>query len=150
MKGDDQTLRSKSPLPRRRVARWPAPQPGCAKVLDPPRSADHALDGPRHQVPGDDRPWGSPRLRGSGPLGYVTRARITQIMNLLHLAPDIQDNARRGFGLPMARRSLREVHAPGLDVIEWSDSVGFWRNAARSRQFPSQGHQESPRIESDR
>lgn len=25
-------------------------------------------------------------------LGYVTRARITQIMNLLNLAPDIQEN----------------------------------------------------------
>jgi hypothetical protein len=24
-------------------------------------------------------------------LGYVTRARMTQIMNLLHLAPDIQE-----------------------------------------------------------
>ena len=25
-------------------------------------------------------------------LGHVTRARVTQIMNLLHLAPDIQEN----------------------------------------------------------
>src|ERR1019366_5937799 len=54
-------------------------------------SSDHSPDGPRHQVPGMvDR--GEVRdYADLAQLGYVTRARITQIMNLLHLAPDIQE-----------------------------------------------------------
>lgn len=49
-------------------------------------------------------------------LGHITRARITQIMNLLHLAPDIQeeilfleaDDRRRD---PVAERAIRPVAA---------------------------------------
>jgi hypothetical protein len=48
-------------------------------------------------------------------LGYVTRARITQIMNLLNIAPDIQDLLldRRPDASPMehdVRRIARLVH----------------------------------------
>src|ERR1700680_2853932 len=44
-------------------------------------------------------------------LGYVTRARLTQIMNLLHLAPDIQEQLLFAVGTPtiLRERELRPV-----------------------------------------
>jgi hypothetical protein len=63
-------------------------------------------------------------------LGYVTRARITQIMNLLNLAPDIQEQL---ISLPDAQevpqsvseRSLRRVvSAAGWDVQRRLWNVG--------------------------
>ena len=42
-------------------------------------------------------------------LGYVSRARLTQIMNLLLLAPDIQEGVL--FGMGGHERSLRTVCA---------------------------------------
>jgi len=46
-------------------------------------------------------------------LGYVTRARITQIMNLLNLAPDIQeellDLAGAGENRALAERQIRSI-----------------------------------------
>ena len=46
-------------------------------------------------------------------LGYVTRARITQIMNLLNLAPDIQEAIllQQGKFGGIAERHLRSVTA---------------------------------------
>jgi hypothetical protein len=54
-------------------------------------------------------------------LGYVTRARMTQLMNLLNLAPDIQEDI---LFLPattkgrdaVSERSLRQVTA----IVIWS------------------------------
>jgi hypothetical protein len=48
-------------------------------------------------------------------LGYVTRARLTQIMNLLLLAPDIQEAlliSRKESGIPerRLRAAIREVN----------------------------------------
>ena len=62
-------------------------------------------------------------------LGYVSRARMTQIMNLLHLAPDIQEEL---LGLPVilitqmrfAERHLRVI--TGLAV--WADQRQIWRD----------------------
>jgi len=42
-------------------------------------------------------------------LGYVTRARITQIMNLLNLAPDIQEDQSMGIGRGDCRLRLRHL-----------------------------------------
>ena len=43
-------------------------------------------------------------------LGYVTRARVTQIMNLLNLAPDIQQALLDGDGgLRLTERDTRDV-----------------------------------------
>ncbi|MCX6627999.1 MAG: hypothetical protein NTW28_10270 [Candidatus Solibacter sp.] len=55
-------------------------------------------------------------------LGYVTRARITQIMNMLNLAPDIQEEI---LGMPegstretaIAERQIRSV----ARIVDWSD-----------------------------
>ena len=65
-------------------------------------------------------------------LGYVSRARLTQIMNLLHLAPDIQEAI---LFLPMtererdaiAERELRSVTA----TPSWNKQRQMWK-----RQLP--------------
>ncbi len=65
-------------------------------------------------------------------LGHVTRARLTQIMNLLHLAPDIQEAilfmpcAELG-GDPITERELRPIAA----VPDWKKQRRMWRRIAR-------------------
>jgi hypothetical protein len=60
-------------------------------------------------------------------LGYVTRARITQIMNLLNLAPDIQEdilflpNTMKGRD-PILEKDLRPVAV----VPHWSRQRKMW------------------------
>lgn len=60
-------------------------------------------------------------------LGYVTRARITQIMNLINLAPDIQEailflpNTTKGRD-PILERDLRPVAA----VPQWNRQRKMW------------------------
>jgi len=60
-------------------------------------------------------------------LGYVTRARVTQIMNLLNLAPDIQeailflppvDSGRD----PVIERDLRPIAA----IANWRKQRALW------------------------
>jgi hypothetical protein len=55
-------------------------------------------------------------------LGRVSRARITQLMNLLNLAPDIQEqllflNIMDGCRAPITERTLRAV----VKVPHWDD-----------------------------
>ena len=64
-------------------------------------------------------------------LGLVTRARMTQIMNLLNLAPDIQEEilflAERTQGREtIAERNLR----PLTRMISWDRQRKLWRNLA--------------------
>lgn len=59
-------------------------------------------------------------------LGYVTRARITQIMNLLSLAPDIQEHILflihdQTEGTP-CERGLRQL----LKATNWVDQRSAW------------------------
>ena len=60
-------------------------------------------------------------------LGHVTRARLTQIMNLLHLAPDIQEwvlflcGAHRG-AKPITLRDL----APIAANLDWQIQRRMW------------------------
>ena len=51
-------------------------------------------------------------------LGYVSRARLTQIMNLLLLAPDIQERVL--FGIPSTGSSERALRVVCADVY-WPD-----------------------------
>ncbi len=66
-------------------------------------------------------------------LGHVTRARVTQIMNLLHLAPDIQEAllslepVSEGRD-PITERDLRPI----ASQIEWAEQRVMWTQA-RSR-----------------
>jgi len=64
-------------------------------------------------------------------LGHVTRARMTQIMNLLNLAPDIQEDIL--FLPPVGRgrdhvteRDLRPIAA----IPDWRKQKDLWRSIA--------------------
>jgi hypothetical protein len=60
-------------------------------------------------------------------LGYVTRARITQIMNLLMLAPDIQEEII-GLGPARARTILAERQVRSiLQSVLWDRQRQAWR-----------------------
>jgi hypothetical protein len=61
-------------------------------------------------------------------LGFVTRARITQIMNLLNLAPDIQEailllRATTEGRDPISERRLRKL----TSIVHWSRQRNLWR-----------------------
>ena len=60
-------------------------------------------------------------------LGHVTRARITQIMNLLLLAPDIQEAI---LFLPRVERGRDPIHLRQLQPIalvpDWRKQRRFW------------------------
>jgi len=64
-------------------------------------------------------------------LGHVTRARVTQIMNLLNLAPDIQEailflpRTEGGCG-PAGERKMRQVVASPV----WDRQRTLWRTIA--------------------
>lgn len=65
-------------------------------------------------------------------LGHVTRARVTQVMNLLHLAPDIQEAilflpaVEQGRD-PFCERDLRPIAA----MADWRKQRAAWRALAR-------------------
>jgi hypothetical protein len=68
-------------------------------------------------------------------LGHVTRARMTQIMNLLNLAPDIQGEIlflpRTTQGRdPIGERDLRPICA----VPNWNEQRRFWQQLQDSRR----------------
>src|SRR6516225_4031565 len=59
--------------------------------------------------------------------GWVTRARITQIMNLLHLAAPIREEILpwpAGQRDPVSERSLRRLP----QFPSWSKRLEFWRH----------------------
>jgi hypothetical protein len=61
-------------------------------------------------------------------LGLVTRARMTQIMNLLNLAPDIQEEilflprTMKGYD-PISERDIRPIVA----VMDWAKQRLMWK-----------------------
>ena len=58
--------------------------------------------------------------------GWVTRARITQIMNLLHLAAPIQEEILQwpaGQRDPVSERALRRL----TQIPSWSKQLELWR-----------------------
>jgi hypothetical protein len=61
-------------------------------------------------------------------LAHVSQPRMTQIMNLLHLAPDIQEEVLHlsevtGGRDPITERELRAV----VQVIDWRNQNEMWR-----------------------
>lgn len=62
-------------------------------------------------------------------LGHVTRARITQIMNLLQLAPDIQEEL---LFLPRVTSGRDTIYLRKLQsiaaVADWKAQREMWRN----------------------
>jgi len=67
-------------------------------------------------------------------VGHVTRARVTQIMNLLHLAPDLQEAildlppVRAGRD-PITEHDLRSIAAE----VEWAAQRNLWRRHYQTR-----------------
>jgi hypothetical protein len=65
-------------------------------------------------------------------LGHITRARATQVMNLLQLAPDIQEHllfqAGNGESAGATERELRSIAA----VVQWEDQRKLWRPLHRA------------------
>ena len=62
-------------------------------------------------------------------LGHVTRARVTHIMNLRHLAPDIQEEIlllprTRSGRDPIAERAVRPI----AGVPDWRKQRRMWAN----------------------
>jgi hypothetical protein len=63
-------------------------------------------------------------------VGHVTRARVTQIMNLLHLAPDLQEEilhmpvVRSGRD-PLTEHDLRPIAAE----VQWAAQRRLWKLA---------------------
>lgn len=66
-------------------------------------------------------------------LGHVTRARLTQIMNLLCLAPDLQEkllllpNVQHGRH-PISEHRLRPI----ASVLDWRKQRKMWRGLLES------------------
>jgi hypothetical protein len=60
-------------------------------------------------------------------LGFITRARATQVMNLLHLAPDIQEHLLFLDKSPEATRmSERDLRAIAAEVF-WNEQRKLWK-----------------------
>lgn len=60
-------------------------------------------------------------------LGYVTRARITQIMNLLNLAPDIQEQLLLPAYPPTVPLAIGERHIRWVvSVVDWCEQRRRW------------------------
>lgn len=61
-------------------------------------------------------------------LGYVSRARVTQIMNLLQLAPDIQEEILFLPPTERGRDPVREIMArPIAAVLDWQKQRRMWK-----------------------
>jgi hypothetical protein len=73
-------------------------------------------------------PGNIPNYAGLARVGHVSRARITQIMNLLHLAPDLQEQI---LFLPLTRRGRDRIHLRQLQPIarapDWRQQRLLWR-----------------------
>ena len=65
-------------------------------------------------------------------LGHVSRARVTQIMSLLYLAPDIQEAV---LFLPPTRRGRDPIHLGQLQaiagILDWPEQRARWRELWR-------------------
>lgn len=67
-------------------------------------------------------------------LGYVTRARITQIMNLLNLAPDIQEALLYLPRTVKGRNPIREKDVrPITAVAHWHRQRKMWAKLVKNR-----------------
>ena len=64
--------------------------------------------------------------------GQVSRARVTQIMNLLSLAPDIQEEILFLPHTESGRDPIREAMVrPIAAVLDWGKQRGMWREELR-------------------
>ncbi|MDK2848275.1 MAG: hypothetical protein PWP34_1628 [Desulfuromonadales bacterium] len=72
-------------------------------------------------------------------LGYVTRARITQIMNLLNLAPDIQEALLFLPRITSGRDMFREKELRSIaQVPYWNRQRKMWTKLKTDKELASQ------------
>lgn len=77
-------------------------------------------------------------------LGHVSRARITQIMDLTLLAPDIQEAILRLPRTVSGRDPIRERHVrPIANEAKWGHQHRMWRQI-RTQIAPRQARGDSP------
>ena len=62
-------------------------------------------------------------------LGGVTRSRLTQIMHLVHLAPDIQEEL---LFLPSSSRIVERTLRPIVRLVRWDEQRKLFATAAAS------------------
>ena len=68
-------------------------------------------------------------------LGHVTRARITQVMNLLHLAPEIQEDILFLPPIESGRDPIRELQLRPITLVpDWRKQRKLWRELAANSQ----------------
>jgi hypothetical protein len=71
-------------------------------------------------------------------LGYVTRARVTQIMNLLCLAPDIQEDILFLPPVEHGRDPIKEWQIRPITLVtDWRKQRRMWRELRASVRTPS-------------
>lgn len=69
-------------------------------------------------------------------LTHVTQPRMTQIMNLLHLAPDIQESILHLAPVANGRDSVTERDLrPVTRMIDWQDQRRKWTRVMQSRDI---------------
>ena len=69
-------------------------------------------------------------------LDQVSRARVTQIMSLLSLAPDIQEEILFLPRTQSGRDSIREAMVrPIAAVLDWGKQRGMWREVILRKYF---------------
>ena len=79
-------------------------------------------------------------------VGHVTRARVTQIMNLLHLAPDLQEAIlflpliTEGRD-PLTEHELRPIAAE----VEWSRQRRLWQRTYQTQPSETPASAANPR-----
>jgi len=72
-------------------------------------------------------------------LGHVTPARVTQIMNLLNLAPDIQEELLFLPRTVKGRDPIREHHLrPIAAVLDWRKQRRMWKPLLAEQEAPQQ------------
>jgi hypothetical protein len=67
-------------------------------------------------------------------LGLVTRARVTQIMDLLSLAPDIQEEVLFLPLIPRGKEPMKELQLRQIaNVLDWRKQRRLWSELAAGR-----------------
>lgn len=73
-------------------------------------------------------------------LGHVSRARVTQIMNMLHLAPAIQEEVLSLPRVTAGRDAITERHLRTIAAeVDWARQVELWNQLKRAVQKPRRG-----------
>jgi hypothetical protein len=71
-------------------------------------------------------------------LGHISRARLSQIVSLLHLAPDVQEQV---FFLQRPTRGRKEFALRHLlsvaAVLDWHEQRRRWRKLRRAKPAPA-------------